>query len=106
MFFAPFAAFAVHPLSVKSECGSSVNKRDGDEEEQETMAASVAAKPDYGNWVAMKLVYYRAAVGLLLLGLSLPFRALNRVGGGDEPPPLTPPDMRGRIRRFVEKKNA
>ena len=26
----------------------------------------------------------------------------NRVGGGDEPPPLTPPDMRVRIRRFVK----
>jgi hypothetical protein len=27
---------------------------------------------------------------------------LNRVGGGVAPPPLTPPDMRARIRRFVK----
>ena len=27
--------------------------------------------------------------------------AANRVGGGVAPPPLTPPDMRVRIRRFV-----
>jgi hypothetical protein len=26
----------------------------------------------------------------------------NRVGGGVAPPPLTPPDMRARIRRFVK----
>jgi hypothetical protein len=28
-------------------------------------------------------------------------RTWNRVGGGVAPPPLTPPDMRVRIRRFV-----
>src|SRR5215208_2877790 len=28
---------------------------------------------------------------------------LNRVGGGGKPPPLTPPDMRVRIRRFIKK---
>jgi hypothetical protein len=34
----------------------------------------------------------------------LPNRPLNRnrVGGGVAPPPLTPPDMRARIRRFVK----
>jgi hypothetical protein len=33
---------------------------------------------------------------------EVPFQRTNRVGGGVTPPPLTPPDMRARIRRFVK----
>jgi SAM-dependent methyltransferase len=38
-----------------------------------------AEKPDYGNWVSMKLLYFSGAVGVLLLGLSFLF--LTLIGG-------------------------
>ena len=43
-----------------------------------------------------------AALGVVVWVLAKPGKALNRVGGGVAPPPLTPPDMRARIRRFVK----
>ena len=30
-----------------------------------------ATKPDYGNWVSMRLIYFPGAVGILFLVLSL-----------------------------------
>jgi len=35
-----------------------------------------AEKPDYGNWVATRLVYVPAAIGLIFAGLAVPFPLL------------------------------
>ncbi|MDQ2883963.1 MAG: hypothetical protein M3Y48_23130 [Actinomycetota bacterium] len=64
--------------------------------------------PDaYGReYVARRDDYLTSApvtVFVLLASLSAIGKAKdNRVGGGVAPPPLTPPDMRARIRRFVK----
>ena len=88
---AGFIVYGVHKDGLKDPLGAPFIDNAAVAQSKQTLRAAGIKLVEHDIVVASKA---EARVAL---------KRMNRVGGGDEPPPLTPPDMRGRIRRFVEK---